>query len=51
VGLAGQSAAVDEKLTARENLRLFGRFYKIPKDVLRRRIDDLMPWAYAAPVG
>jgi len=42
IGLAGQSAAVDEKLTARENLRLFGRFYKIPKDVLRRRIDDLI---------
>ena len=30
IGLAGQSAAVDEKLTARENLELFGRLYKIP---------------------
>ncbi len=30
IGLAGQSAAVDERLTARENLDLFGRLYKIP---------------------
>lgn len=42
IGLAGQSAAVDEKLTARENLELFGRFYKIPKDSLKRRIEDLV---------
>ncbi|MCP4964787.1 MAG: ATP-binding cassette domain-containing protein [bacterium] len=42
IGLAGQNAAVDEKLTARENLELFGRFYKIPKDTLKRRIEDLV---------
>lgn len=42
IGLAGQTAAVDEKLTARENLRLFGRFYKIPKEALRRRVDELV---------
>ncbi len=42
IGLAGQSAAVDEKLTARENLRLFGRFYKIPKDILQDRIEELI---------
>lgn len=42
VGLAGQSAAVDEKLTARENLRLFGRFYKIPKVQLNERIETLI---------
>ncbi len=42
IGLAGQTAAVDEKLTARENLRLFGRFYKIPKDRLRERVDELI---------
>ncbi len=35
IGLAGQSAAVDEKLTARENLELFGRLYKLPRS--RRR--------------
>ncbi|MCP4303824.1 MAG: ATP-binding cassette domain-containing protein [bacterium] len=42
IGLAGQNAAVDEKLTVRENLELFGRFYKIPKDTLKRRIEDLV---------
>ena len=42
IGLAGQSAAVDEKLTARENLRLFGRFYKIPRDTLHDRIEELI---------
>ena len=42
IGLAGQSAAVDEKLTARENLRLFGRLYKIPSGELAQRIDYLI---------
>ncbi len=42
IGLAGQSAAVDEKLTGRENLRLFGRFYKIPKPQLDARIAELV---------
>jgi ABC-2 type transport system ATP-binding protein len=42
IGLSGQSAAVDEKLTARENLRLFGRLYKLPKDVLAARIEALV---------
>jgi ABC-2 type transport system ATP-binding protein len=42
IGLAGQSAAVDEKLTARENLEMFGRLYKLPKDARRARVDDLI---------
>jgi daunorubicin resistance ABC transporter ATP-binding subunit len=42
IGLAGQSAAVDEKLTARENLELFGRLYKIPRGERRRRIEELI---------
>lgn len=42
VGLAGQSAAVDEKLTARENLDLFGRLYKIPRAERRQRTDELI---------
>ena len=42
IGLAGQSAAVDEKLTTRENLELFGRLYKIPRSQRRRRIDELI---------
>ncbi|MFV1971892.1 MAG: ABC transporter ATP-binding protein, partial [Acidimicrobiia bacterium] len=42
IGLAGQSAAVDEKLTARENLELFGRLYKIPRAERRQRIEDMI---------
>jgi len=42
IGLAGQSAAVDEMLTARENLELFGRLYKIPKADRAARIDHLI---------
>ncbi|MEA2024192.1 MAG: ATP-binding cassette domain-containing protein [Actinomycetota bacterium] len=42
IGLAGQAAAVDEKLTARENLEMFGRLYKIPKTERKRRIDHLI---------
>lgn len=42
IGLAGQSAAVDEKLTARENLELFGRLYKIPREERRRRVEALI---------
>jgi ABC-2 type transport system ATP-binding protein len=42
IGLAGQSAAVDEKLTARENLELFGRLYKIPRAERRRRIEEMI---------
>jgi len=42
IGLAGQSAAVDEMLTARENLELFGRLYKIPRKERAARIGHLI---------
>jgi len=42
IGLAGQSAAVDEKLTARENLDLFGRLYKIRKAQRQSRTHELI---------
>jgi daunorubicin resistance ABC transporter ATP-binding subunit len=42
IGLAGQSAAVDEKLTARENLELFCRLYKIPRQERKRRAEELI---------
>jgi len=42
IGLAGQSAAVDEKLTAQENLEMFGRLYKIPKTERTQRVDHLI---------
>lgn len=42
IGVAGQSAAVDEKLTARENLNLFGRLYKIPPAARQQRTEQLI---------
>src|SRR6204780_391643 len=40
--LAGQHAAVDEKLSGRDNLRLFGRLYHLPGRLARRRADELL---------
>ncbi len=42
IGVAGQAAAVDEKLTARENLELFGRLYKLPRAQRRLRTETLI---------
>ena len=42
IGLAGQYAAVDESLTGRENLELFGRLYGMKKNEARKRSDDLL---------
>ena len=42
IGLAGQYAAVDENLTARENLRLVGRLTHVSKAEIAARTDDLL---------
>ena len=42
IGLSGQYAAVDENLTGRENLWLFGRLYQLRSAEARRRADDLL---------
>ncbi len=42
LGLAGQSAAVDETLTGRENLQMVGRLYGLPKGEAQRRADDVL---------
>ena len=42
IGLAGQYAAVDENLTARENLRMVGQLTHLPKATVRRRSDELI---------
>ena len=42
IGLSGQYAAVDENLTGRENLWLFGRLYQLPSAEARRRAGDLL---------
>ncbi|WP_207933589.1 ATP-binding cassette domain-containing protein [Actinomadura sp. GC306] len=42
IGLAGQYAAVDEKLTGRANLRMFGRLCHLPRRAAHRRADELL---------
>jgi ABC-2 type transport system ATP-binding protein len=42
IGLAGQSAAVDERLTARENLDLVGRLYGLERAERRRRVGEIL---------
>jgi ABC-2 type transport system ATP-binding protein len=42
IGLSGQYAAVDENLTGRENLWLFGRLYRLPSPAARARADELL---------
>jgi ABC-2 type transport system ATP-binding protein len=42
IGLAGQHAAVDEKLSGRDNLRMFGRLYHLPGRLARKRAAELL---------
>ena len=42
IGLAGQSAAVDENLTGLENLELVGRLYGLPRDEAKRRSKEIL---------
>ena len=42
IGLSGQYAAVDENLTGRENLVMFGRLYQLPSTEAQRRADELL---------
>jgi ABC-2 type transport system ATP-binding protein len=42
IGLSGQYAAVDENLTGRENLTLFGRLYRLSKADALQRAKELL---------
>src|SRR4051812_5211419 len=42
LGLTGQFAAVDEILSGRENLVMFGRLFDLSPDQARRRADELL---------
>ncbi len=42
IGLTGQSAAVDELLTGRENLIMMGRLYRLTKASATARADELL---------
>jgi ABC-2 type transport system ATP-binding protein len=42
IGLVSEKMIMYDQLTARENLKLFGKLYNIPKEVLNKRIDELL---------
>ncbi len=42
IGLVSEKMIMYDRLTARENLRLFGELFSIPRDALRERIDKLL---------
>jgi ABC-2 type transport system ATP-binding protein len=42
IGLTGQSAAIDELLTGRENLVMMGRLYRLTKDSATERAQELL---------
>ncbi|MBB5784965.1 ATP-binding cassette domain-containing protein [Nonomuraea jabiensis] len=51
IGLAGQHAAVDELLTGRRNLELFGRLYHLSRAEARRRAVELLERFELAEAG
>ncbi|CCH77540.1 Daunorubicin resistance ABC transporter ATPase subunit [Nostocoides japonicum T1-X7] len=42
IGLVGQSTSLDEILTGRQNLVMFGKLYHLPAAVARRRAEELL---------
>jgi len=44
IGLTGQSAAIDEILTGKENLVMFGQLYRLSRKSAIARADELLEW-------
>jgi len=42
IGIVFQDQSLDEELTARENMDFHGRRYRIPSDIRKQRIDELL---------
>ncbi|WP_107401891.1 ATP-binding cassette domain-containing protein [Streptomyces oceani] len=51
IGLTGQNAAVDEIITARQNLEMFGRLFHLGTARARRRAEELLDWFSLAEVA
>lgn len=44
IGLTGQYAAIDEYLTGRENMRMFGDLYHLAPSYVKERTAELLDW-------
>ena len=42
LGVVPQDDTLDQELTVRENLLVYGRYFGLPRDVVRRRADELL---------
>lgn len=42
IGLVSEKMIMYDELTARENLKLFGKLFNLPNDLLKKRIDELL---------
>lgn len=42
IGIVFQDQSLDEELTARENMDFHGRLYRLPPEIRRQRIDELL---------
>jgi ABC-2 type transport system ATP-binding protein len=51
IGLVGQQAAVDEVISGRQNLVMFGRLFHLPARDARRRADELLEQFGLADTG
>jgi ABC-2 type transport system ATP-binding protein len=51
IGLVGQSATVDDLMTARANLEMVGRLYHLPRATVRGRAAELLERLGVADVG
>ncbi len=45
LGVVPQRDALDEELTVRENILVYGRYFGLPRQVVRRRADELLEFA------
>ncbi|HEX7004101.1 MAG TPA: ATP-binding cassette domain-containing protein [Trueperaceae bacterium] len=51
LGMVFQEPALDERLSARENLQIHAALYRIPRAVARSRIEEALEWASLVEVG
>ncbi len=51
IGLVPQEDTLDLELTVRDNLYLYGRYFDLPKAVVRRRVEELLEFAHLTERG